>query len=426
MLSSEDNRLICETSPGTPGGELLRRYWQPVALSEEVPEGSPPIPIRLLSEDLTLFRDERGDLGLVDLHCAHRAADMSYGRIEDGGLRCLYHGWLYDVSGNCIEQPGEPVGSNFKEKVKLRAYPCTERAGIVFAYLGVGEPPLLPAYEFLEIGEEHRVLTKIYHECNYQQGNEGNIDPQHLSFLHFFLREDPAEIGEGITGKVTGGGGSSANKLFGDDTNPEIEIEETEYGIRIYAVRETDQDNDYVRVTNFIYPNLASFPAFPGVYGVNWHVPIDDTHHWKFMIMIRPSDPLPQQMIGPTLFDGLQSDYHNERDMRNRYLQDREEMSRRSFIGLGPSFAVHDMWATEGEGAIQDRTTEHLGYTDKAIALARRLLINAARQVREGNEAPHVVRDATANDFAHIAAVQEVVPKGEEWASVWKKNIPVG
>jgi len=425
MLTHEDNMLICETGPGTPGGELQRRYWQPVALSEEVPEGGAPMPVRILSEDLTLFRDEHGELGLVDLHCAHRGADLSYGRVEDGGLRCLYHGWLYDVEGNCLEQPGEPEGSTFKEKINLRAYPCIEKADIVFAYLGPGKPPLLPTYEFLELGDEHRVVTKFYHECNYQQGNEGNIDPQHLSFLHFFLREDPAEIGEGITSEVQGGGGSSANKLFGEDTAPQIEIEETEYGIRIYSVRETDVNNDYVRVTNFIYPNLASFPAFPGVYGVNWHVPIDDTHHWKFMIMVRPEDALPKQMIGPTLFDGMLANYHSERNMQNRYLQDREEMRRRSFIGLGPSFAVHDMWATEGEGSIQDRTKEHLGYTDKAIALARRLLISATRQVREGGPAPHVIRDAAENHFAHVAAVQEVVPKTEEWNSVWKKNVPV-
>jgi phthalate 4,5-dioxygenase oxygenase subunit len=425
MLTHDDNMLICQTGPGTPGGELQRRYWQPVALSEEVPEGGAPIPVRILSEDLTLFRDEQGSLGLVDLHCAHRAADLSYGRVESGGLRCLYHGWLYDVQGNCLEQPGEPEGSNFKDKVKLRAYPCQERAGIVFAYLGTGEAPLLPTYEFLEVGDEHRIVTKVLHECNFQQGNEGNIDPQHLSFLHFFLREDPAEIGEGITGKVQGGGGSSANRLFGDDTAPQIELEETDFGIRIYAVRDTDDGNDYVRVTNFIYPNLASFPAFPGVYGVNWHVPIDDTHHWKFMIMVGPNFPLPKEMIGPSLFDGLLPDYTTERHMRNRYLQSREEMQRRSFIGLGPSFAVHDMWATEGEGSIQDRTKEHLGYTDKAIALARRLMLNAVKQVQDDGSAPHVVRDAAANNFHHLAAVQEVVPKTEEWASVWKKNVPV-
>jgi hypothetical protein len=143
------------------------------------------------------------------------------------------------------------------------------------------------------------------------------------------------------------------------------------------------------------------------------------------MIMVGPNFPLPKEMIGPSLFDGLLPDYTTERHMRNRYLQSREEMQRRSFIGLGPSFAVHDMWATEGEGSIQDRTKEHLGYTDKAIALARRLMLNAVKQVQDDGSAPHVVRDAAANNFHHLAAVQEVVPKTEEWASVWKKNVPV-
>ena len=420
MLTREENELLCRTGPSDPAGELLRRYWQPVALAEEIEPGSAPIPVRVLSEDLTLFRDQYDRLGLVDRHCAHRAADLSYARIEDGGLRCLYHGWLYDIHGNCLEQPGEPEGSTFKDKIQLLSYPVMERAGVVFAYLGPGEPPLLPAYEFLDIAPEHRVVTKIYHECNYQQGNEGNIDPQHLSFLHFFIRED-ASGSRVATGNVQGGAATS-NRMMGDDPSPTIEVEETDYGIRIYAVRDTDAGDDYVRITNFIYPNLASFPAFPGVFGVNWHVPIDDTHHWKFMFMVRSEGPLPKDALGLTMFEGLKGDYTNERNLRNRYLQDREEMRTRSFLGMGPSFPVHDMWATEGEGAIQDRTTEHLGYTDKAVALSRRLLLRATQQVQDGAEAPHVVREASANVFNHIGAWQEVIPKSEDWSSVWKRN----
>ena len=308
MLTREENELLCRTGPSDPAGELLRRYWQPVALAEEIEPGSAPMPVRVLSEDLTLFRDQYDRLGLVARHCAHRAADLSYARIEDGGLRCLYHGWLYDIHGNCLEQPGEPEGSTFKDKIQLLSYPVMERAGVVFAYLGPGEPPLLPAYEFLDIAPEHRVVTKIFHECNYQQGNEGNIDPQHLSFLHFFIRED-ASGSRVATGNVQGGGATS-NRMMGDDPSPTIEVEETDYGIRIYAVRDTDAGDDYVRITNFIYPNLASFPAFPGVFGVNWHVPVDDTHHWKFMFMVRSEGPLPKNALGLTMFEGLKDGLH--------------------------------------------------------------------------------------------------------------------
>src|SRR5206468_6282084 len=184
MFTAEENELVTRVGPGTPVGELMRRYWQPAALSEELPAGGPPLPVRLLGEDLVLFRDPSGRPGLLGIHCSHRGADLSYGRLEDGGLRCIYHGWLYDTNGRCLEQPGEPAGSTFHERIRHPAYPCMERAGVIFAYLGPGEPPLLPAYEFLTVAPEHCWVGKIFTECNYLQGNEGNQDPVHLAFLH--------------------------------------------------------------------------------------------------------------------------------------------------------------------------------------------------------------------------------------------------
>src|SRR5712692_1773927 len=185
MLSREQNQLLTRTGPGTPMGEVMRRYWQPVALSEELPASGAPLAVRTLSEDLVLFRNEDGQPGLLGLHCSHRGADLSYGRIEDGGLRCLYHGWLYDLQGRCLDQPGEPAGSSFNDKVRHKAYPCRELAGLIFTYMGPSEPPLFPAYEHLTCPEEYRLQpTKSLHECNYLQANEGNIDPGHLSFLH--------------------------------------------------------------------------------------------------------------------------------------------------------------------------------------------------------------------------------------------------
>src|SRR5712692_277550 len=165
MLSAADNELVTRIGPGTPGGEMMRRYWQPAALAEELPIGGAPLPIRLLGEDLVLFRNGQGEPGLLGIHCSHRGADLSYGRLEDGGLRCIYHGWLYDVHGRCLEQPGEPWGSTFHERIRQTAYPCIERAGIIFAYMGPGDPPLLPEYDFLSISDEYRFVTKTYQEC---------------------------------------------------------------------------------------------------------------------------------------------------------------------------------------------------------------------------------------------------------------------
>src|SRR5581483_5740506 len=231
MLSQEQNDLLTRTGKGTPGGALLRCYWQPAALAEELPPDGAPIPIRLLGEDLVLFRDEHGEIGLLGLRCPHRGTDLSYGRIEDGGLRCLYHGWLFDRAGNCLEQPGEPADSTFKDKIRHTAYPCREVGGVILAYLGDGEPPLVPDYEFLRAPEERRYCTKLLNDCNYLQGNEGNIDPQHLSFLHRQLAERPGSSQPVANTSLT------ANSLYGRDLRPRIEIEETDFGVRIFSIR---------------------------------------------------------------------------------------------------------------------------------------------------------------------------------------------
>src|SRR6266481_1176023 len=162
MMSHEQNNLITRVGPGTKCGALMRHYWHPVALADELPAERPAKAVRVLGQDFVLFRDERGRHGLLDRDCPHRGADLSYGRLEDGGLRCLYHGWLFDVGGRCLEQPGEPAGSKFRERVRQTAYPCVERAGGIFAYLGPGEPPLFPAYEFLHAPAGHALATKAW------------------------------------------------------------------------------------------------------------------------------------------------------------------------------------------------------------------------------------------------------------------------
>jgi phthalate 4,5-dioxygenase oxygenase subunit len=402
MLSKEENELVTRIGPGTPGGDLLRRYWQPAALAEELPVGGAPLPVRLMGEDLVLFRDEQGRPGLLGIHCSHRGADLSYGRLEDGGLRCIYHGWLYDVNGRCLEQPGEPAGSTFHERIRHPAYPCVETGGLILTYMGPGVPPLVPNYEFLHADETHVVASKAFQECNYLQGNEGNIDPAHHSFLH--LRLDAPH--------------DTQMDYYGQSRSPILETEETEFGVRMYAIRPINADQNFIKVTNFIYPNLAAITGDVDGYGVNWHVPIDDTHHWKYNLTFRRTRTVNARERGQGRT--AETGYHPIRNKANRFLQDRESMKTKFFSGLGGDFLADDGCVTQGAGPIQDRTQEHMGYTDKTIAAARRALIRAIKAVQSGQEAPGVARDPAQNDFSGIRATKDIVPAEIGWYHYWE------
>lgn len=415
MLDQATNDALTRVGPGTPGGEMLRRYWQPVALSEEMPIGGDPLPVRLMGEDLVLFRDEKDRLGLIGLHCSHRGADLSYGRVEGGGLRCLYHGWVYDIRGHCLEQPCEPDGSTFKTKIKHPAYPCLEKAGLIFTYLGPGEPPLLPAYEFLTAPSEYIHVNKVHHECNYLQGNEGNIDPAHLSFLHTFAVADPKNPSKNLS------------PLAMLDPRPKMEVDVTDFGLRIHTLRKAGEGKHYLRVTNFVMPNLSAFPggSLTGGYTVNWHVPIDDTNHWGYKIILNRE--VDKGFLDKAYFeDGITDDYKPVRNTSNRYLQNRKIMKTWSFSGIGEkpgsNFTAQDAWATVSQGPIQDRTKENLGYGDKVIIAARKLLLEAVQDVQDGKEPLHVVRKAEQNNFDHLVIKGEVVPELSDWKSRWKEK----
>jgi len=422
MLSQEENDLITRTGSGTPGGNLLRRYWQPVALAEELPANGAPLPLRIMGEDLVLFRDDQGQLGLIGLHCSHRRADLSYGRVENGGLRCLYHGWLYDRHGNCLDQPCEPPGKTFCEKVRHPAYPCQERAGIIFAYMGPGESPIFPAYEPFLAPPSHVLVTKIFHECNYFQANEGNLDPSHVSYLH---RQE--NVPQNLKRAVQGTDGKLPLSLYAADVAPEIESEETDYGVRIFALRKTAEGRTFFRVTNFILPNLATIPGPMSGDGYNlyWHVPIDDTRHWRYDIVFRRSAPMDESDIrrNREILDEMTPDYQPIRNKANRYQQDRESMKTWSFSGMGRIFNVQDTAIVEGCGPIVDRTQEFLGPSDRAIIAARRQVLRAIRDVEAGREAPHVIRSEGENGFPHLMVVSEVIDGGTEWQTHWKNKL---
>ncbi len=409
MLTQQENELLTRVGPETPAGKLLRRYWQPIALCDELPQGGAPIPVSVLGEELVLFRDDKGQVGLLGLHCSHRGADLSYGRVEDGGLRCIYHGWLYDVEGHCLDQPGEPNGGEHRQSICHLAYPCVEMAGLVFTYMGADQPPLLPNYEALAAPEERRFIRKYFQECSYLQANEGNIDPVHLSFLHRQFKEDSNDRREGLG---VGGTDLSPDSLYKQDIVPSIEVEITNFGVRIFAIRKAGADQTFIRVSNFILPNLCAVPGEAGAdgYNMNWHVPIDDTHHWKFMLTFRRSAPLDLETMQKRNASVINIDYGLRHNLGNRYLQDREEMNNRTYSGMGGIFPVHDGYATESQGPIQNRTQEHLTSTDKAIIAARKLLLNAIKDVQEGREAPHVIRDPEMNHLSDIVVISEVVP----------------
>jgi phthalate 4,5-dioxygenase len=416
MMTREENTLLTQTGRGTPGGALLRRYWQPVALSEEVPRKAAPLSIKILGEDLVLFRDDKGRAGLLGIHCSHRGTDLSYGRVEDGGLRCLYHGWLYDVGGRCLAQPGEPGGGEHRDAIRHLAYPCKETGGVIFTYMGPGAPPLLPNYEFLNASSDHLYVAKIFHECNYLQANEGNIDPVHLSFLHRFL-ENRQEQYRGVRGAE-----ESHYNLVARNIAPILDVELTDFGVRIYTMRKLSAEKAYLRVSYFILPNLSAFPGQTGGegYSVNWHVPIDDDHHWKYTFVYSAETPLDEKIINRERSE-MTPDYRLVRNAANRFMQDRESMKTKTFAGMGAGFQAHDAFATASQGAIQDRTDEHLVSSDKAIVAARKLLEKAIRDVQEGREPPHVIREPSQNRLPHLLVISDMIPSAGDWKEYTRK-----
>ena len=380
MLTQENNAAVTQTGPGTPAGRLLRQYWQPVATEADLPADGSPLPLTVMNEKLVLFRDETGRLGLLGQHCPHRGADLSFGRIEGGGLRCLYHGWVFDLKGQCLEQPAEPRASTFCEKVKHTAYPVQASGEVIFAYMGEGEPPLLPMLECLNAPPEHRYMWKFRERCNFLQALEGDIDPFHLTFLHRAMGSQQARNAPGTSDEFYD---------FYVRGTPRLEIERTDYGLRIYTMRELDE-RAYLRVTNFMMPNVAivAGPTGEDGYTTLWHVPVTDEVHIKYMLNFRRSGPINVEAMRKAYKSHVipDTDLETRRNRENRWLQDRNEMKDGWFAGMGPSFSVHDNFVTESMGPIYDRSNEHLGYSDKAVIAARRLILAGIADMAAGKQ----------------------------------------
>jgi phenylpropionate dioxygenase-like ring-hydroxylating dioxygenase large terminal subunit len=387
-----------------------------------------------MGEELVLFRDDRGRLGLLDRHCCHRGTDLTFGRLEDGGLRCLYHGWLYDVDGTCLEQPAEPKNSTFKDKVRQTAYPVIERAGAFFAYLGGGPAPEFPDYDFFTYPAAHLHAAKVHVDCNYLQANEGNYDPAHVGFLHrTFEHTRTPGLKFGDLHRV--GVSESDDADIDPEETPRLETENTAFGLRIFQVRSGGPGRKYVRVTIFGMPNfsvIAGPQGGDGHIGI-WHVPIDDESHWRWHFALRRDAPLDETsriVSGRKNPAEYESEFVLRRKRANRYLQDRSVMDQ-SYTGMGPNFNTHDAFATESQGAIQNRTREHLATTDIAIAAARKLMLKAIDDVRAGREPLGVVRDPAANAFAELCSFDvlagEAIPNTELVGAIVKRSaVPAG
>lgn len=428
MLVKEKNDLLTRTGPGTPLGRLFRCYWHPVLLAEELPEPDcPPVRVQLLSEKLIAFRDSTGRLGLMDEFCAHRRVSLWFGRNEESGLRCPYHGWKYDVTGQCVDIPSEPPESRLCEKIRLKAYALIEKGGILWAYLGdPSRQPPLPEFEICNVGPEQRFISKRFQECNWLQAMEGGIDSSHVTFLHSgSLSTDPL---------FRGAGGNKYN--FGDK-RPVFEVEDAPGGLFIGARRNAEDDQYYWRITPWVMPSFTMI-APRGNHSVHghWWIPIDDEHCWAWSFDYTPARELTSEERA-AMADGqgihckyVPGTFIPLANKSNDYLIDRHAQKAGTYYSGVESIAIQDASLQESMGPICDRTKEMLVSTDKGIMMARRKLLEAISKLEENGTAPpgvdpesHKVRSASIllprdQPYKDGAAEALRVQPGEPHASV--------
>jgi phthalate 4,5-dioxygenase len=422
MISAEQNELMTRIGPGTPAGQLLRNYWQPVALVDELQGPRPVKAVKLLGESLVLFRDPQNHYGLLHRHCPHRGADLAYGRLEDGGLRCAFHGWLFDTAGKCLATPAEPESSRLCEHIRQPAYPVTERSGILFAYLGAGEPPAFPHFDCFVAPGEYTFAFKGYWDCNWLQALEVGIDPAHASWLHkFFEDEDPSK-GYGRQFRATPADSElPMSKVLRELDRPEILVERTDYGMRLKTLRKINDASTHLRVTNILFPQAFVIPMSPEMTISQWHVPVDDTGCYWYSIFTSFGAPVDKDtMRSQRLKTYPAPDYKPIVGRDNGWGFDAEEQRSRTFTGMGFDINIHDQWACESQGRIQDRTKEHLGSTDKGIVLFRRILLDAIRKHQAGEKPLMVLDPGSAAEITGPPAVDGIGPT-DRLEDYWKE-----
>ena len=391
MLSREENELLTRTGPATATGDYFRRFWLPALLASEVPAPDcPPVRLRILGEDLVAFRDTEGHVGLIDEFCPHRRASLFWGRNEECGLRCVYHGWKFDVNGTCVDMPNEPPEYGFDNKVRITAYPTREYGGMVWAYLGPAEHvPELPKLEWARVPSSHRYISKRRQETNYLQAIEGGIDSSHSNFLHASVEAFRAT--PGYVDKLK----NSANlraRYHLLDRAPRFTVKKTDYGLAIAVRRNAEEDTYYWRLTQFLLPSHTMIPYQKGlsIHGHCW-VPRDDETCWVWTISWNPEAPLSEEdwkAIREETFVHTGVDPVTFRPIRNKdndYGIDRHEQRKSSMTGIR-GFAAQDQAMQESMGPVVDRTRERLGTSDTAIIGMRRLLLEEIRALQEKRE----------------------------------------
>ena len=387
LFTNIDNDRLTRVGPGTPMGEAFRRFWLPVLLPEELPRPDcAPVRVRLLGEDLVAFRDTEGRLGLLDRYCPHRRVDLYFGRNEECGLRCAYHGWKFDVDGNVLDMPAEPENTQLKNEVKAKAYPIMEWGGVIWAFLGdrAHVPPRPPELEWGLVDSAHRHVTKRLQQTNYAQGVEGGIDSSHVSILHSQL--DPDRPDAPFRKRQI-----SINKAapyMARDTSPKFFIRPTDYGMLIGARRAADEASWYWRITQFLLPFYTMIargvPDGP-IMGHAW-TPIDDHNTWVFTMTWNPSRPLadddwdPNAVHVPVFQDGS---YHPLVGAAQNYGLDRDVQRRLSTTGID-GIGLQDAAIQESMGPIVDRSRETLASSDAAIVAFRKLLLTLADNCEAG------------------------------------------
>jgi phthalate 4,5-dioxygenase len=441
-MRAEQNERMTRIGPGTPCGALMRQYWQPVALVDEFEprldprmDQRPLKAVRALGQDFILWRDAAGRWGLLDRDCPHRNADLAFARHEGDGVRCAFHGWKFDVTGRCLDTPAEPAGSRLCERVRQRSYPVLERSGILFAWLGEPgtTPPPFPGFDCFAAPATHTFAFKGLWHCNWLQAFEVGIDPAHPSFLHRFLGDAPLDaVGDNPAGKQFrsasagdfGGEKWPMTRIMREFHRPDISYENRPWGLQLTALRPMTEALTHVRVTQAIFPHTFVIPLSETLTITQMHLPVDDTHTYWFSVFTSFAGPVDQEAMREQRLQFIAlPDYVPKSGRHNGWGFDAQEQRTRTFLGMGEEdINVHDQWAVEGMGAIQDRTREHPGTTDKVIMANRRALLKAIEAVQAGGTAPGVADATLAPQMLGPDTVDGIAPAGR-WATWWQERV---
>jgi len=412
MTSLQDSEILTRVGPGTPMGNLMRHYWLPALKSSELKADGDPVRFLLLGEKLIGFRDSQGRVGVMDHRCPHRCASLFLGRNEEGGIRCVYHGWKYDVTGQCIDQANLPPGKMFGDKVKAKAYRTVERNGIVYVYMGdAAEVPPLPDIAATQIPEDQADIFFMVRRCNWLQAMEGDIDTSHLNFLHF------GSLGSSDFGPT------DPNRFGAIHRDPEYMAENTELGTIYGAYRPADNNQTYWRIAHFLFPcwTLAPFIAFEHYRIARAWVPLDDTHTMFIMIGPKEGAGSSRQVIPlqPNTTDWL-GRFRSVQNADNDYLIDRALQRTKSFTGID-HIHIQDQAVTESMGEITDHAFENLAASDRMIAITRRRLLLAAKALMEQGTKPPGA--ATPEAYGRVGAGYFIAPKSRSWPDVYHQQM---